>query len=176
MQTRKCPSRRQPLPRPKVMALPTLNPNAAGLDIGSAEIWAAVPADRDAAPVRPFGTFTPDLKALAGWLRACAITTVAMESTGVYWIPIFELLEAQGFQVYLVNARHLKNVPGRKTDVLDCQWIQYLHSVGLLSGSFRPDGEMCALRAYLRHRANLLECRAAHIQHMQKALQQMNGN
>jgi hypothetical protein len=156
------------------MALPTLNPNAAGLDIGSAEIWAAVPADRDAEPVRPFGTFTPDLNTLADWLQACGITTVAMESTGVYWIPIFELLEARGFQVFLVNARHLKNVPGRKTDVLDCQWIQYLHSVGLLSGSFRPAAEMCALRAYLRHRANLLECRAAHIQHMQKALQQMN--
>jgi transposase len=156
------------------MALPTLSPNAAGLDIGSAEIWAAVPADRDAEPVRPFGTFTPDLNTLADWLQACAITTVAMESTGVYWIPIFELLEARGFQVFLVNARHLKNVPGRKTDVLDCQWIQYLHSVGLLSGSFRPAAEMCALRAYLRHRANLLECRAAHIQHMQKALQQMN--
>jgi transposase len=167
-------SRRQPLPRAKAMALPTLSPNAAGLDIGSAEIWAAVPTNRDSEPVRPFGTFTPDLNALANWLQACEITTVAMESTGVYWIPIFEILEARGFQVYLVNARHLKNVPGRKTDVLDCQWIQYLHSVGLLSGSFRPDAEMCALRAYLRHRANLLESRAAHIQHMQKALQQMN--
>jgi transposase len=174
MKARNRQSRRQPLPRPKVMALPTLSPNAAGLDIGSAEIWAAVPANRDAEPVRPFGTFTPDLNALADWLQACGITPVAMESTGVYWIPIFELLEARGFQVFLVNARHLKNVPGRKTAVLDCQWIQYLHSVGLLSGSFRPDAEMCALRAYRRHRANLLECRAVHIQHMQKALQQMN--
>lgn len=152
----------------------TLHPNAAGLDIGSVEIWAAVPADRDEASIRRFGTFTPDLVALADWLHACAITTVALESTGVYWIPIYELLEARGFQVYLVNARHLKNVPGRKTDVLDCQWIQQLHSFGLLSGSFRPEAEMCALRAYLRHRANLLECRAMHIQHMQKALQQMN--
>lgn len=152
----------------------TLNPNAAGLDIGSAEIWAAVPTDRGAEPVRRFGTFTPDLANLADWLQACGITTVAMESTGVYWIPIYELLEARGFQVALVNARHLKNVPGRKTDVLDCQWIQQLHSFGLLRGSFRPVAEMCALRAYLRHRANLLECRAAHIQHMQKALQQMN--
>jgi transposase len=152
----------------------TLNPNAAGLDVGSAEIWAAVPADRDAEPVRAFGTFTPDLNRLADWLQACRITSVAMESTGVYWIPIYEILEARGLQVYLVNAHHLKNVPGRKTDVLDCQWIQQLHGFGLLSGSFRPDAEMCALRAYLRHRANLLECRAMHIQHMQKALQQMN--
>jgi transposase len=151
-----------------------MNPHAAGLDIGSAEIWVCVPADRDPQPVRAFGTFTPDLAALADWLRACGIETVAMESTGVYWIPAYELLEARGFKVYLVNARHLKNVPGRKSDVQDCQWIQQLHSFGLLSGSFRPEAEMCALRAYLRHRATLVEHRAAHIQHMQKALHQMN--
>jgi len=173
MKGRKHPSGRRPVTHP-APAWGTLNPNAAGLDIGSAEIWAAVPSDRDPEPVRPFGTFTPDLNALADWLQACGITTVAMESTGVYWIPIFEILEARGLQVFLVNARHLKNVPGRKTDVLDCQWIQQLHSFGLLSASFRPEAEMCALRAYLRHRANLLECRATHIQHMQKALQQMN--
>ena len=154
--------------------LSVLNPNAAGLDIGSAEIWAAVPADRDAEPVRQFGTFTPDLYALADWLAACRIETVAMESTGVYWIPVYEILEARGFQVHVVNARHVKNVPGRKTDEKDCQWIQRLHQYGLLSGSFRPDAELCALRAYLRHRADLLEHRAAHIQHMQKALHQMN--
>lgn len=159
---------------PSRAPLTVTNPNAAGLDIGSAEIWAAVPADRDAEPVRPFGTFTPDLTTLADWLTVCGVETVAMESTGVYWIPVYELLEARGFKVYLVNARHLKNVPGRKTDVQDCQWIQQLHSFGLLSGSFRPDAEICALRAYLRHRATLLECRAAHIQRMQKALQQMN--
>lgn len=151
-----------------------VNPNAAGLDIGSAEIWVCVPADRDPQPVRVFGTFTPDLLALADWLQACRIETVAMESTGVYWIPAYELLEARGFKVYLVNARHIKNVPGRKSDVQDCQWIQRLHSYGLLSASFRPAAEMCALRAYLRHRASLLEHRAAHIQHMQKALHQMN--
>jgi transposase len=151
-----------------------VNPNAAGLDIGSAEIWACVPADRASQPVRKFGTFTPDLQALADWLQACDIETVAMESTGVYWVPIYELLEARGFQVYLVNARHIKNVPGRKTDEKDCQWIQRLHTYGLLSASFRPGAEMCALRAYLRHRANLVDYRAAHIQHMQKALQQMN--
>jgi transposase len=111
---------------------------------------------------------------LAAWLHACRIETVAMESTGVYWIPVYEILEARGFKVYLVNARHLKHVPGRKSDVKDCQWIQYLHTCGLLSGSFRPEAEMCAVRAYLRHRATLLEYRAAHIQHMQKALHQMN--
>jgi transposase len=160
--------------RPDVETMPSVNPHAAGLDIGSEEIWACVPEDRDTQPVRPFGTFTPDLYALADWLTACRVETVAMESTGVYWIPIYEILEARGFQVHLVNARHLKHVPGRKSDVKDCQWIQHLHTCGLLSGSFRPEAEMCALRAYLRHRATWLEHRAAHIQHMQKALQQMN--
>ncbi len=155
-------------------SLPLVNPNAAGLDIGAREILACVPAERDPTPVRAFGTFTPDLQALADWLKRCGVTTVAMESTGVYWIPVYELLEAQGLEVYLVNARHIKNVPGRKSDVQDCQWIQRLHSYGLLSASFRPEAEMCALRAYLRQRAMLLEHRAAHIQHMQKALQQMN--
>src|SRR5258706_9712448 len=152
----------------------TLNTDAAGLDIGAAEIWVAVPPDRDPNPVRAFGTFTPDLQALAAWLAACRVTSVAMESTGVYWIPIFELLEARGFEVYLVNASHIKNVPGRKSDVQDCQWIQRLHSYGLLSASFRPEAEIVVLRAYLRQRAMLIEHRAPHIQHMQKALHQMN--
>jgi transposase len=156
------------------VAISVVNPRAAGLDIGSAEIWVAVPAERDPKPVRSFGTFTPDLCALADWLAACGVTTVAMESTGVYWIPIYELLERRGFEVYLVNARHIKNVPGRKSDVQDCQWIQRLHSFGLLSKSFRPADEMVVLRAYQRHRAELIEHRAAHIQHMQKALAQMN--
>lgn len=154
--------------------LSVIQPNAAGLDIGSEEIWAAVPPERTTEPVRQFGTFTPDLRTLADWLTSCGVDTVAMESTGVYWIPVYETLEAQGFQVFVVNARHLKNVPGRKSDIQDCQWIQGLHSVGLLRGSFRPEGEIVALRAYLRHRAGLIEHRAAHIQHMQKALQQMN--
>jgi transposase len=154
--------------------LAMVHPNAAGLDIGRDEIWVSVPADRAAQPVRRFGTFTPDLEALADWLQACQIDTVAMESTGIYWIPVYDLLEARGFQVYLVNARHLKNVPGRKSDVQDCQWLQRLHSYGLLTASFRPEAELCALRAYLRHRRMLLEYRAAHIQHLQKALQQMN--
>jgi len=155
-------------------SLKRVNPNAAGLDIGSQEIWACVPQDRDAQPVGQFDTFTPDLYALADWLAACQVDRVAMESTGVYWIPIYEILEERGFQVQVVNARHLKDVPGRKSDVQDCQWIQRLHTYGLLEGSFRPEGEMCALRAYLRHRGMLLEHRAAHIQHMQKALLQMN--
>ena len=154
--------------------LPLLQPHAAGLDIGLEEIWVAVPAGSAPEPVRKFGTFTPDLSALADWLSACAVKTVAMESTGVYWIPVYELLAARGFQVYLVNARHIKNVPGRKSDVQDCQWIQRLHSCGLLSASFRPQAEIVALRAYLRQRADLIEHRAAHIQHMQKACQQMN--
>ena len=164
---------RHPKP-PRPALLPSINPHAAGLDIGSEEIWACVPEGRDAQPVRPFGTFTPDLYALADWLATCQIETVAMESTGVYWIPVYEVLEARGFRVYLVNAHHVKHVPGRKSDVKDCQWIQHLHTCGLLSASFRPEAEMCALRAYMRHRATLLEYRAAHIQHMQKALQQMN--
>ncbi|MGB8646202.1 MAG: IS110 family transposase [Anaerolineae bacterium] len=159
---------------PEWEQLPRVNLHAAGLDIGSAEIWAAVPPDDDPQPVRSFGTYTPDLLALADWLQHCHIETVAMESTGVYWIPIFEILEARGVQVLVVNARHLKHVPGRKSDIQDCQWIQRLHSFGLLTGSFRPEAEIVVLRAYLRQRATLIEDRAAHIQHMQKALFQMN--
>jgi len=154
--------------------LTCLYPNAAGLDIGSREIWVSVPAERDPEPVRRFGTFTPDLQQLVDWLVACHIDTVAMESTGVYWIPVFELLEKRGLEAWLVEPRQLKRVPGRKSDSLDCQWLQKLHSLGLLSASFRPDAEMRALRIYLRHRSELLERRAAHILHMQKALQQMN--
>jgi hypothetical protein len=130
--------------RPKRLhsaSLPCVNPHAAGLDIGSEEIWACVPDDREAQPARPFGTFTPDLYALADWLATCRIETVAMESTGVYWIPVYELLEARGFQVYLVNAQQVKHVPRRKSDIKDCQWLQYLHTCGLLSASFRPDAE-----------------------------------
>ena len=151
-----------------------VHPNAGGLDIGSREIWVCVPPDRDVESVKMFGTFTSDLQHLADWLVGCGVDTVAMESTGVYWLPAFEILEARGLKVYLVNARHIKNVPGRKSDVKDCQWIQKLHSLGLLSGSFRPDSDMCALRAYLRHRAQLIQHRSPHILHMQKALQQMN--
>jgi transposase len=158
----------------KLDSLKQLNLNAAGLDIGATEIWACVPEGRAEVSVRAFATFTPDLQALVNWLAACAVETVAMESTGVYWIPIYELLEARGFEVYLVNARHLKNVPGKKTDVLDCQWIQQLHTYGLLHASFRPTAEMVALRAYIRHRDNLIRYRTGHVQHLQKALQLMN--
>ena len=163
----------QPKP-PKLDALAQLNHHAAGLDIGDAEIYAAVPKAPADTTVRVFRTFTTDLQALADWLTACQVDTVAMESTGVYWIPIYELLEARGFQVYLVNARQLKNVSGKKTDILDCQWIQQLHTYGLLQPSFRPPEDICALRALIRHRGNLLRSCAAEIQHMQKALQQMN--
>jgi len=156
-----------------VEQLSQVHPNAAGLDIGAREIWVCVPADRDAEWVRAFGTFTPDLHRLVDWVVACGVDTVAMESTGVYWIPVFELLEARGLKVYLVNARQLKHVPGRKSDYQDCQWIQKLHRLGLLASSFRPDAEMCRLRSYLRHRAQLVQHRTPHILHMQKALQQM---
>ena len=151
-----------------------LNLNAAGVDIGATEIYIAVPGDRDPQPVRHFSTFTEDLHAAAAWLKACNIESVAMESTGVYWIPLFQILEARGFTVFLVNAHHVKNVPGRKSDVSDCQWLQYLHSVGLLRGSFRPEQAVCTVRSILRHRDSLVQMASSHVQHMQKALDQMN--
>ena len=154
--------------------LAVVQPNAAGLDVGSREIWVAVPPDRTGETTRCFATFTPDLHRLADWLVECGVDTVAMESTGVYWIPLFEILEARGIEVCLVNARHVKRVPGRKSDVQDCHWLQQLHSLGLLSASFRPDAEICALRTVLRHRAQLIQHRSPHILQMQKALQQMN--
>lgn len=155
-------------------ASPFIQPNAAGIDIGATELYVAVPSDRSDKPVRCFGTFTGDLLKLAAWLKSCAITSIAMESTGVYWIPVFQILEDQGFDVCLVNARHVKNVPGRKSDVSDCQWLQYLHSVGLLRGSFRPPQQVCAVRALVRHRDALNKLVNVHIQHMHKALTQMN--
>jgi transposase len=118
--------------------LPTLHPHAAGIDIGAAEIQVAVPCDADSKSVRTYSTFTDDLHAVRDWLLKCGVQTVAMESTSVYWIPLFQILEAAGLEVCLVNARHCKNLPGRKTDISDCQWLQYLHSVGLLRASFRP--------------------------------------
>jgi transposase len=151
-----------------------LNPNAAGVDVGATEIYIAVPVDRDPQAVRRFSTFTEDLHAAATWLKSCKIETVAMESTGVYWIPLFQILEARGFTVFLVNARHVKNVPGRKSDVSDCQWLQYLHSVGLLRGSFRPEQAVCTVRTILRHRDSLVQMASSHVQHMQKAWDQMN--
>ena len=155
-------------------ALTITHPNAAGIDIGSASHFVAVPPDRDDEPVREFPSFTVDLNALVDWLDACRVDTVAMESTGVYWIPLFELLESRGFKVLLVNARHVKNVSGRKSDVLDCQWLQQLMTYGLLSGAFRPSEQVCVLRALWRQRGMLLRSQGRHVQHMQKALTQMN--
>lgn len=153
---------------------PVLEANAAGVDVGATEIYIAVPPDRDGMPVRRFATFTEDLLSAAAWLEQTGITTVAMESTGVYWIPLFQILENRGLKVCLVNARHVKNVPGRKSDVSDCQWLQYLHAVGLLRASFRPEAQVCAVRSLMRHRESLVEMAAVHLQHMQKALEQMN--
>lgn len=155
-------------------ALPLLHADAAGIDIGATEIYVAVPAERDQEPVRAFQTFTDELMKLADWLQECRIRTVAMESTGVYWIPLMQILESRGLEVYLVNARYAKNVPGRKTDVSDCQWLQYLHSVGLLKASFRPGPDVCAVRSLLRHRESLVGLASQHVQHMQKAFDQMN--
>ena len=150
------------------------HPNAAGIDIGSASHFVAVPPDRDDRPVREFASFTAELNALADWLEACGVDTVAMESTGVYWIALFELLESRGLTVLLVNARHVKNVSGRKSDVLDCQWLQQLMTYGLLAGAFRPAEQICVLRSLYRQREMLLRSQGRHVQHMQKALVQMN--
>ena len=155
-------------------ALDRIMPNAAGIDCGASEHYVAVPPDRDANPVRSFRTFTGDLRGLADWLITCRVTHVAMEATGVYWIPVFEILEARGVHVILVNARHVKNVPGRKSDVSDCEWLRDLHTLGLLRGSFRPSDAIVALRGYLRHRATLVESSSALNLRMQKALVQMN--
>lgn len=155
-------------------ALTLVHPNAAGIDIGNASHFVAVPPERDEEPVREFPSFTADLEQLADWLQACGVDTVAMESTGVYWIPLFELLDGRGFTVRLVNARHVKNVSGRKSDVLDCQWLQQLMTYGLQQGAFRPENEVCALRSLSRQREMLLKSQARHVQHMQKALTQMN--
>ena len=145
-------------PKKKAQSQPViLQPDSAGIDIGATELFVAVPPDRAEESVRSFGAFTEDLNALADWLTQCRIKSVVMESTGVYWIPVFQILETRGFEVCLVNARHVKNVPGRKSDVLDCQWLQYLHTVGLLRGSFRPPDQVCALLTYLRHRDMLIK-------------------
>lgn len=157
-----------------VAAITLTHPNAAGIDIGSASHFVAVPPDRDDAPVREFKSFTDDLHALADWLGACGIDMVAMESTGVYWIPLYELLERRGVTVSLVNARHVKNVSGRKSDVMDCQWLQQLMSYGLLSGAFRPADDICAIRAMVRTRDLLWHYQGQPMQHRQKALTQMN--
>ena len=160
--------------RASVDGFPEINPDAAGIDVGNAQHWVAVPPDRDTESVRRFECFTADLHALAEWLERCRIKTVAMESTGVYWIALYEVLESKGFEVCLVNARQAKNLPGRKTDVKDCQWLRQLHSYGLLTRSFRPQTEIIILRRYLRHRETLVQEAGSCIQRIQKALTEMN--
>ena len=154
--------------------LERLQVDVAGIDCGAAEHFVSVPPDRDPVPVQAFRTFTADLQRLADWLGACGITSVAMEATGVYWIPVYDILEARGLEVLLVNARHVKHVPGRKSDVQDCEWLRELHSVGLLRGSFRPVAAILALRALLRHRDTLVKNAGTYVQRMQKALIEMN--
>lgn len=167
---KKCRVRNQAKP----MERPEFEPNAAGIDIGAREIYVAVPPDRDADSVRVFQTFTGDLHQMAEWLKSCGITTVAMESTGVYWIPVYDVIEQHGMRPCLVNPRNMKNVPGKRTDYHECQWIQHLHSMGLLQPAFRPESDVCAVRALMRHRNDLVAMTNQHIQHMHKALTQMN--
>lgn len=162
--------KKEPIPK----HLEHINQWAAGIDVGSTSHFVAVPEGCDEKTVREFSSFTTGLNELADWIIQCGIQTVAMESTGVYWIPVYELLEERGLEVRLVDARQTKNVSGRKTDVLDCQWIQQLHSYGLLNAAFRPAEESCALRSYVRQRTMLIQSTTTHIQHMQKALMQMN--
>jgi len=168
-------SRSLPVDTPPMPAeLKQVNLNAAGIDLGATVHFVCVPQGRDPQPVRSFGAFTADLEAIADWLSQCGVTTVAMEATGVYWIPLFELLERRGFEVTLVEPSRLKHVPGRKSDVLDCQWIQQLHTFGLLCGSFRPEDAICVLRTFVRQRETLVRSASRCVQHMQKALTQMN--
>jgi transposase len=154
--------------------LPPLNRNAAGIDVGSAAHYVAVPVGRDPKPVQEFGSFTADLHRMAQWLKACKVDTVVMQATGVYWTALYDVLESYELEVNVVNARHTKTLPGRKTDVLECQWLQKLHTFGLLNNSFRPAEEIRVLRSYMRQRENLVTAAGTAIQHMQKALTEMN--
>jgi transposase len=167
-------SRKTSKVKKKAEKLDYININAAGIDIGSKSHFVAIPEGRDDQTVREFSTFTNSLVELVNWLKKAGITTVAMESTGIYWIPVYDMLEEHGFEVLLVNARHIKNVPGRKTDVIDCQWIQQLHSYGLLRGSFRPKDKILKMRTFMRQRSTLIEYQSSHILHIQKALSLMN--
>ncbi len=155
-------------------SLRIVNPDAAGIDIGAKSHFVAVPEGRDKDTVKEFECFTPDIQNMIRWLKKCSIKTVVMESTGSYWIPVFEMLDQAGFEVRLVDAHHIKNVKGRKSDVIDCQWLQQLHTHGLLSAAFRPEDDIVMLRSYLRQRSMLIETVAKHTQHMQKAMIQMN--
>lgn len=174
MAKRSTKRRRIPKPGSASPAFPLVSPNAAGIDLGSRKHFVAVPEDRDAQPVREFGCYTAQLQDMAEWLKKCGIETIAMEATGVYWVPVFEILESHGFEVLLVDARQVKNLTGRKTDAVDCQWIRHLHSYGLLSAAFRPKAEICEMRAYWRQRCNLVDSASRQILLMQKALEQMN--
>lgn len=155
-------------------SLQVVHANCAGIDVGKTTHYVAVDESRDAHPVQSFASFTDQLQAMAQWLKSCEVDVVAMEATGVYWIPVFEVLDREGFEVHLVDARATKQVSGRKSDVLDCQWIRELMSYGLLRGAFRPGDEVCVLRAYVRQRAHSVRERARCVQHLQKALTQMN--
>jgi transposase len=155
-------------------SLPVLHLHAAGIDVGNAEHYVAVPPGCDPEPVRRFGSFTADLHRMAHWLESCGVQTVVMQATGVYWVALFEVLQSYGFQVQVVNAQHTKNLPGRKSDVQECQWLQKLHTFGLLNASFRPAEDIAVLRSYLRQRENLVTGASTCVQHMQKALTQMN--
>jgi len=157
----------------KDLSLEVVHPDAAGIDIGNESHYVAVPPDRDSQPVRRFGCTTAELREMADWLKQCGIWTVAMQSTGVYWIAVFDILEEAGFEVYLVNARDTKNLPGRKSDVQESQWLMKLHTYGLLRNSFRPSQEIRTLRTYWRQRNDLVQSAGRHIQRMQKALTQM---
>src|SRR5213078_1718709 len=156
------------------LSLEVIHPDAAGIDIGNESHYVAVPPSRDSQPVRRFGCTTAELKAMADWLKQCGIRTVAMQSTGVYWIAVYDILEQAGLEVYLVNARETKNLPGRKSDVQESQWLMKLHTYGLLRNSFRPSQEIRTLRTYWRQRNDLVQSAGRHIQRMQRALTQMN--
>jgi len=169
---RKHKSKKRKMP---VRSLKTIQPDAAGIDLGSREHWVAGPPLEDDSPnVERFGTTTPELLSLADWLKDQKVKTVAMESTGVYWIPLFEILDSRGFEIILANARQVSHVPGRKTDMIDCQWLQLLHACGLLRGSFRPSDDICRLRALIRERNTMVEQRSDWVRRMQKSLDQMN--
>ena len=158
----------------KKSGFPILYPNAAGIDVASREHYIAVNPEVDEHPIRSFGCFTEDLYSIANWLLECGVDTVAMEATGIYWISLYLILEQAGLNVFLVNAKHVKNVSGKKSDVKDAEWIRQLHSCGLLSNSFQPDMFTRTLRTFMRHRKNLTEMAATHIRMMQKAMEQMN--
>src|SRR5580700_10193454 len=156
------------------LSLSVVHPDAAGIDIGNESHYVAVPPTRDSEPVRRFGCTTAEVKEMAVWLKQCTIRTIAMQSTGVYWIAVYDILEDAGFEVYLVNARETKNLPGRKSDVQECQWLMKLHTYGLLRNSFRPSQQIRRMRTYWRQRKDLIESAGRHIQRMQKTLTQMN--